>query len=267
MKFTILGAGGFIGRNLCAYLKSAGHEHLTPSRDELSRLSEPLGHVIYAIGLTADFRWRPVETMEAHVCLLNRLLDRLDYESFVYLSSTRVYCGATSGSEDSAISVNPGDPDQFYNISKLAAEAICLTRTDERLRVARLSNVYGAGADDNNFLPALIKAARSGALHLQTSAESERDYISMEDAAELLAKISLNGSRRLYNVASGENVKTRDIVSVLARETGCGVTVADNAPVVKFPVVSTARIREEFGFVPKNLVETLPKLIKQLCAA
>ncbi len=50
-----------------------------------------LGHAFYCIGLTADFRSRPFETIEAHCGLLKEVLSGSRFSSFVYLSSTRVY--------------------------------------------------------------------------------------------------------------------------------------------------------------------------------
>ena len=63
---TILGSSGFVGSNLKNKLVSVGINTYTPHRsEELS--GKNLGHVIYCIGLTADFRTKPFETIEAHV--------------------------------------------------------------------------------------------------------------------------------------------------------------------------------------------------------
>ena len=56
MQYTVLGSSGFIGRNLIKYLDSIGCEYYAPDRHLHEIMDKPLGHVIYCIGLTADFR-------------------------------------------------------------------------------------------------------------------------------------------------------------------------------------------------------------------
>lgn len=70
MKFTILGSSGFIGSELINLLKKNSIEFITPSRDYVFSKDINLGHAIYCIGLTADFRKKPMETIKAHVCKL-----------------------------------------------------------------------------------------------------------------------------------------------------------------------------------------------------
>ena len=94
MKFTILGANGFIGSNLVKFLKTKNCEIFTPNISEIT--SENLGHVIYCIGITSDFRERPFDTVNSHVSLLNDFLKNHNFESFLYLSSTRVYMNSLS---------------------------------------------------------------------------------------------------------------------------------------------------------------------------
>jgi len=85
MKFTVLGAGGFIGSHLLAHLRQAGHDCFAPARGDATLFAEELGHVIYCIGLTADFRSRPFDTVRAHVCLLADVLEKAPFR-FVALS-------------------------------------------------------------------------------------------------------------------------------------------------------------------------------------
>src|SRR5919197_813364 len=66
-RVTVLGASGFIGGHLAKHFRALGYECLTPGRNEPSLYETDLGDVIYAIGLTADFRQRPLDTIEAHV--------------------------------------------------------------------------------------------------------------------------------------------------------------------------------------------------------
>lgn len=74
--FTVLGGSGFIGWQLAATLRQQGEDVYVPPRDHGARFDRPLGDVVYAVGVTADFRSRPFATVEAHVCLLRRVLSR-----------------------------------------------------------------------------------------------------------------------------------------------------------------------------------------------
>ena len=253
--FTVLGARGAIGSRLVDALRVSGHEVLAPGRDDFAGLSQPLGHVIYAIGVTADFRSRAFDTVEAHVCALAPLLRNAQFESFLYLSSTRVYGGQSHGSEDDAVSVNPNDPSDLYNLSKLLGESMCLASGRNGVRVARLSNVVGADdPDSSNFLPSLFRDARAGHITLRTALASAKDYIHIDDVLDLLPRIALQGQHTLYNVASGEQITHGQWVNHFVASTGCTVQVLANAPVTSFAKVVTSRIQSEFDFVPRPIL-------------
>lgn len=258
MRFTILGAGGFIGSHLLARLRHAGHECFAPARGDAAILSEELGHVIYCIGLTADFRGRPFDTVRAHACLLADVLEKARFDSLLYLSSTRVYAGAAQGNEETPLMA--GD---IYNLSKLTGEALCLASGREQVRVARLSNVYGGGDDSDNFLPSLIRAATADKLiTLATSLDSAKDYVALEDVVGILPKIAVSGKQRIYNVASGRNTSNRELVEEIQGVTGCRVEVAANAPTIPFPAIEIALLREEFGFCPSWIGANMRALLK-----
>lgn len=259
MNWTVLGATGVIGQHLTARLRAAGHTVDTPPRGDAGLCRRPLGHVIYAVGLTADFRQRPYDTVQAHVTLLSELLQRADFSSLLYLSSTRVYARAAIGREDADLTVQPQDPSDLYNLSKLMGESLCLNCGSPDVRVARLSNVVGgADGDSANFVPSLVREARTGRIVLQTAPDSAKDYIHIEDVADLLPRIALHGRERLYNVASGVQTRHAQWVDQLAAQTGCQVEVAAGAPTVRFAEIDIARIRHEFGFTPRPVLSALP---------
>lgn len=259
MSWTVLGASGFIGRHLATRLCADGQVVYAPDREAPDLYNRPLGHVIYAIGLTADFRTRPYDTVQAHVSVLAELLQRAHFESLLYLSSTRVYARAVNGREDEPVPVLSQDPSDLYNLSKLMGESLCLQDARAGVRVVRLSNVVGGeDADSANFVPSLLREARGGRIVLQTAPDSAKDYIHIDDVAELLPRIAARGRERLYNVASGVQTRHADWTSHLSRQTGCAVDVAPGAPTVRFAPIDIARIRAEFDFVPRPVLSALP---------
>jgi len=260
---TILGASGFIGSYVAAELTRRGIEHYAPGRDE-PLTGRALGDVIYCIGLTADFRTRPFDTVEAHVTRLADAMKNCQYDSFLYLSSTRVYKASTGAHarEDDDIAVRPHDPDHLYNISKLMGESLALTAANNG-KVARLSNVYGADFTSENFLTAVIRdALETGKVSLRGSPDSAKDYINVRDAVAALIAIAQKGGGGIYNVASGTNVSNRQLLGRLTALTGCAVeTKADAAPVI-FPGVDICRVKSEFGFAPSSVLDDLKTLVE-----
>jgi nucleoside-diphosphate-sugar epimerase len=247
-----------IGRHFIKFLRARGEDVFAPNREDDSIFSRPLGHVIYAIGITADFRTRPIDTVQSHVCMLADILQRADFASLIYLSSTRVYMGASTSSEDNTFYVRPQDPSDLYNLSKLMGESLCLFCGREGVKIARLSNVVGGeDHDSDNFIPSLIRDARKGKISLRTDLSSTKDYIHIDDVASLLYEIARTGQSDIYNVASGRQVTHAEWVNRLASLTGCSVEVEAEAPVVQCVPIDVKRVSDEFRFQAKSVFDAL----------
>jgi nucleoside-diphosphate-sugar epimerase len=150
---TVLGGTGFVGSHLVRRLRETGVAHRAPARGEPLGL-DSLGAVVYCIGLTADFRGRPLATVDAHVSQLTEILRHADFERVVYLSSTRVYRRSRGPcSESDVLHLDPGDPDDLYGLSKALGESVVLSRPGGT--VVRLSNVYGPNVNPHTFLSGL----------------------------------------------------------------------------------------------------------------
>ncbi len=255
-KFTVLGGTGYIGSRLVAYLQAQGHEVWAPRRGDPDVFLQPLGNVVYCIGLTADFRSRPFDTVQAHVGLLSEVLQYSRFETLLYLSSTRVYCGAQSTHEEAPLTVLPHDPSYLYNLSKLTGESLCAACGRDGVRVARLSNVVGPGMDwrSGNLVADLIHQARQGRVALRSDPCSSKDYVHVNDVAEWLACIALQGRSRIYNVASGVQTSHGQWLSWLERHTGCVSHVLPNAPLQTFPSIAVERLQQEWGHaLPRSI--------------
>ena len=263
--FTIIGSTGFVGQHLIEYLKKKKVDYFAPTRDDPALFSKPLGHIIYCAGLTADFRTQLLQTVEAHVCLLKRIIQLSDFQSLLYLSSTRVYQRGSSGEEETLISATRHDPSDIYNLSKLLGESLCLSAAPhKKMRVVRLSNVYGPRMGRDNFLASIIEEALKGKIILKSSLESTKDYVYIHDIVPILVAIAERGENRLYNLASGYNVTNEKIVSQLASFTRCKIIADLNSKPGLFPEINIEKIRNEFGFSPSKLEENLPSLVTSI---
>jgi nucleoside-diphosphate-sugar epimerase len=234
-----------------------------PQKNDEACYTSPLGHVIYAIGLTADFRSRPLDTVEAHVCLLQRLIRVGNFESLTYLSSTRVYAGAACTSESATLQVNPNDPGDIYNLSKLMGESLCLHGGKQSMKVARLSNIVGLRPDPDIFIDQLLEeGCRTGRVVFRTALDSRKDYLYIDDAVELLARIALSPETSVYNVASGEGVENAEIASTLVAEMGFEVSVTPDAPTREFTAIDVSRVKARFGFSPRRFSDYFPAFLQ-----
>lgn len=251
--FTVLGASGYIGSHLVAHLRGQGHAVRAPARGDEDIFGQPLGHVLYCVGLTADFRKRPFDTVEAHVGLLADVLARAQFDSLLYLSSTRVYMGAASTQEDAPLQVLPGDPSYLYNLSKLTGESLCHASGRPGVRVARLSNVVGPDMDasSGNLVADLVHHARQGHVVLRSDPRSSKDYVHIADLLDWLPRIALAGGATVYNVASGVQTAHGQWLDWLRERTGCTVAWPQDAPLQQFPPIDARRLHAELAVRPR----------------
>lgn len=265
MKATVIGGAGFIGSHLVAMLQERGWDCLVPARDDPRLFNDDLGYVFYCAGLTADYSQRPYDTVEAHACLLNRLLHHGRFISLVYLSSTRLYDGlpVTQADEDSDLRLNPSNPRHLYDLSKAMGESLCRVAGKGRAKVARLSCVYGDASDHDGFLPKLLRdVAGAKQIEVDSSPHLTRDYIQLADVLELLVLIVTQGKQDIYNVASGENISNAAIFAKTAALSGCRIIPLREDTPSPMPQISIDRIRKEFGWKPAGVLANIEKILK-----
>lgn len=264
MKCTVLGGKGFIGHHLVDYLESVGCDVFVPDRNDPKLFVQPLGHVFYCIGLTGDFRSHPFDTVRAHVTVLSELLERAEFDSLLYLSSTRVYGRSVETVENIPLPIQVEDPSDLYNVSKLMGESLCLSSSGKKIRVARLANVVGSGMGVDNFIGSLVEEACSGLIQLRTHPDSVKDYILIDDVVRILGSIAKEGRERIYNVASGMQIAHHQWIAALREVTGCQARFDPQTALQSFPVIDVQRIRNEFGFIPTLALDEIPQLIRTL---
>lgn len=256
-KYVVLGARGFIGSRLSRHLRENGAHEVITDASGSSPATDDESHVIYCIGVTADFRSRPLEAIKAHVSVLTDLLLGQRFASLTYLSSTRVYEGLRQSlaTEESALTAHPQRLDDVYKLSKLTGEAACLCLENPRVRAVRLSNVIGHDPRPTNFVPSLVyDAVTTGVIRLRSAPEAAKDYVALDDVLELIPRVIHQGHHRLYNIASGVKVTNREIVERIAKETGCAIECLPASSALAFPDISITRASKDFGFVPRPIL-------------
>lgn len=262
MTWTVLGAEGFLGRWLVRSLRASGEPVAAMGRNDA--LPASLGDVVDCVGITSDFRARTTEVFDAHVGRVAALLSGHLLDSYLYLSSTRVYRRAASTLEDEPLRLDPSDPEDVYGISKVAGESLTLAGPPT-FRVARLANVVSPDPADDTFLRTIVdQAVRSGHVEVRVDRAYVRDLVHVEDVVAALPRIVSHGRSRIYNIASGVNRTASDVVDAVAQRTGASATFADGGLRQQLPAISIERARADLGFAPRDALTVIPDLLDAL---
>ena len=263
MNYTVLGAGGFIGGRLAQELRQSGAECYTPLRGDDGIFTRNLGHVFYCIGLTADYRARPFNTVEAHVSFLSRVLEKSIFEKLIYLSSTRLYDGLDGEicHEGNDLRMNPASPRHLYDLSKGLGENLCLTASNGRASVARLAAVYDISPQATGFLPGILRQlVTDRAMTIDSSSGVSRDYICLDDVISCLIKISKSTQNEIVNVASGKNISNQDIADTL-NAAGFQIKIQRQSEREIRPCCDISKIKM-LGIIPVSVQAYIENLIK-----
>jgi nucleoside-diphosphate-sugar epimerase len=113
-------------------------------------------------------------------------------------------------------------------------------------------------------LPTIIRdAIHRKKIFLSTNKKSEKDFLFIDEAVEIIIKIVKRGSKNIYNVAYGKNFLINDIVNHLKRITSSKIVYKYKPSIIKNSIINIARIKKEFNFKPKtNILKYLNILVK-----
>lgn len=268
MKISVIGARGFIGKALCAELERQGHDIHAPARDQQSSPAGGWGHLVWAAGLTANFRERPFDTVQAHVSDLMNVLRSGSCDSLLYLSSTRVYQRSADTFEDAELPCLSSDPSDLYNLSKLMGESLCLNAGVPRVKVARLSNILGpCEADRATFVGALSREAAAGQITLQTAPSSAKDYLWISDAAHYLAAMAVDDTVGIFNVARGAQIPHEAWATAIAGQFGATVNSASSAVDGGFLPISVRKLQSLYGAAKVDPLQQVAKITQSASAS
>jgi len=247
-KVLVTGAGGFIGRALCAHLAERGIGHVAAVRTSASQ--QPLPHSqVMALGDFAAAEWDdaltgvdsivhlagrahvlsgdtdPTPHIVANVHVTRRLLDvaaRAGVRRIVFASTVKVY-GETTRAGQPFRAGDPAHPLDAYARSKAEAENIlwqvCRETGIEGV-VLRLPLVYGPGVKGNFLL--LLKAIVSGRRLPFAGVANRRSVLYVGNAVSAIEAAlrcpALAG--QTLPIADAKSVSTPDLIMKLANPLG-----------------------------------------------
>jgi UDP-glucose 4-epimerase len=143
--------------------------------------------------------------------------------------------GAIYPSVDDFISEDlPAAPVDVYGLSKLLTEQVCelfARTTDLRIVAARLFNTYGAFETNPHLIPHIMECLHAGPSVQLGNIHTKRDYIYVEDVAELLLTSATNAQDpyTIVNVGTGIEYSAEDVVEHLSDLLGTPITINQRA--------------------------------------
>jgi GDP-4-dehydro-6-deoxy-D-mannose reductase len=262
MRALITGAGGFIGRSLCAHLRDAGadvvtlghregdsqHYRVDPAQlDSLIAALDAarpdvvfhLAGVMQAPELATYYR---VNTLYA-AGLLTALERTGQADVRVVLTGSAAEYGPVSPEALPIREEMRACPVTEYGISKLAQTRIGLDAAakGQAITIARPSNVIGPGMPGHlaveQFARQIVKIVRGAAEPILRvgNLESERDFIDVDDVARILVQLARHPDAigRVVNVCRGTPTKMRAVVDDLIAMAGVDIAVAIDQALVR----------------------------------
>jgi nucleoside-diphosphate-sugar epimerase len=263
--YTVFGGKGFIGSHIVKNLEDAGYDVWVPARDDASVFKEDLGLVIYCAG-NGDCTNTPFNVVEANITFLTKIVEKSNFQKLIYVSSTRVYMNGPGTSESDDLIVCNDDNRRLFNITKLAAEELCI-RSGRNVVIVRPSNVYGLALNSTLFLPSIIRhAINNGEVNMFVKPEYTKDYVSVNDVADSCIYLSKAETEKghIYNVAAGYNTNAQSIADVLERHTQCEINWHEiDFPRENFPVTDISAIKTiHKDYNPRNVLKDLEFMIE-----
>ena len=282
----VLGAGGFIGTNLCLALRAQGYAVAGFGRSSeppavldgigwisgslesgtaLDTLVEGRTHVFDLIGagLPNSSNDNPAQVVADGVPVKVRLLEacrRQQVRRFIFASSGGTVYGVTQASatrEDA-----PTEPISAYGIGKLVVEKyLSLYRQLYGLesRVLRIANAYGPHQDARSgqgLVAAILHKLLAGEpVEIWGTGSVVRDYIHIDDVVSAMtACLDHEGPGRVFNVGSGIGRSVTDVLQDTVRITGCTPHLVHRearSADVPVNILDSTRLQRETGWQPR----------------
>jgi len=214
----------------------------------------------------------PEETLEVNVAGTYAVLhtcERLGIEKVVFASTGALYASAAHPLNESQDQPSPGD---IYGLSKLLGENICAyfsANTGLNCRVARFFNAYGPYETNPHLIPHMLQSLKQGPQIELGNLHTKRDYIFVEDLANILFRYSTVDvpQNAVMNIGTGLEYSAREIVDHLSDLLGISIEVLSDSkrirPVDKqHQIADTSRMMEWTGCAPGHgILNGLRKLL------
>jgi len=175
-------------------------------------------------GQPGKFLVDPVKTLKINTVATFKLFEKLNTGGkMLFISSSEVYSGLPAPYREEQIgTTNTNHPRSCYIEGKRGGEAAVNAFRHEGINAksARLSLAYGPGTKKNdarvlnNFIQ---KALLDGQINLLDMGESQRTYVYVTDAVEILFAILFFGQSDIYNVGGTSQTTIGNLAKAIGK--------------------------------------------------
>lgn len=216
MTVAVVGANGFLGRHLAAYLADRGWLVKRVLREE----SLPEGQLEAVIDCNGDSRrfWanaNPIESFRANVAAVaERLNATPNGAAYVYMSTIDVY-GAGRGRREATLETKAIDPLELdtYSLHKFLAEQLVAFHA-RPAQILRLGTLIGPGLKKNPVFDAL------NGHPIRQTPDSTLSLIDLDHVALVLEALLATKAKGIFNVTSSRAVMVSDMLAMVSEAAG-----------------------------------------------
>jgi UDP-glucose 4-epimerase len=240
VRVLVTGAFGFVGRHLVTFLAGHGNtvtaldavtsDAIFPSnvaviqaditRDEL-KFDTGFDAVVHLAAMAAPgiAEREPSKTFEVNVRGTFNMLKatkEAGARRFVFASTAHVY--GISPRYMPTDEIHPIALQDFYTVSKIMGEELCrLFWSNHHLPYITLRqfNGYGPGQSFDYFIPATIKQAKNGIIHLR-GRRIKKDFVYIDDMVDAMWRALNTDFVGELNIGSGTSTALEEVAAIIA---------------------------------------------------
>jgi UDP-glucose 4-epimerase len=259
MVVGVIGANGFIGRNICShhiFKKDEVYAFINSNYDKVPKeckifsptqsCSIILDYLYVTVGnYSLSFDQYLIQTQE-----ISKIISNLDFKKIIFISSTAVY-----GNHSLPIELNPdySNPN-IYGVIKLLQES--LIKQFHNYCIVRPTYVYGNGMGNNSLIPTWINSAiKSQTINVLGNGTRSQDYIHISDLLQVFDNIPQENTTVL--AATGQSISNIDLANLICNSlplTSIKFNGDDNSSSFKF--------KTDLPFFCKDISQGIKELIE-----
>ncbi len=237
----VIGAGGFIGVNMVAYLKNAGftvqEAFRDTSREDLARTTFDLVFNCAGNSKTWLSERDPLTCLQENVVNLVGDLNGLRFGVWVQISSNTVYATEETQEDSPIMTEKIGT----YAFHKLLGEHYTRHLADKWL-VLRPTGFFGPGLKKN-----LLFDLRDNASQIFYTLDSFIDFLPVEMFCGMAAVLAERAVGEVVNIGSGVALSVKEIIEPFS-----GITIAENARYVDNRKLNLAKLKQHYPGMPSS---------------
>ncbi len=245
MRALVIGANGFLGRNLVKKLLNLDwevdctyHENkkFIPRKckciqtNKLEGLKDNYGMVFLLAAYIpyGNFSKPDKRFTDVNVIIPELVANKFKKSKIIFSSSVAVY----GNSKHIVYENSPINEPNLYGLSKLKAESIL--KSHKNFQIIRFSSIYGHGMNENTFIPKIIKDAKEKKkVTLNGTGSRLQNYIYIDDAVEYLYAASKRPQPGVYLGVYPKSYSNSEVAKIIQKFIpGCKINYEgdDNSP-------------------------------------